>query len=75
MTKNYELRGIDCAVCAKNIEEALRRIDGLSVRLSFVTEKLTLSASDEVFAAKETEAKKLIKKLEPGAKLIGSKRE
>lgn len=69
MTKNYEFSGIDCAVCAKKIEEALCRIDGLSARLSFITEKLTLTAADEAFAAKEAEAKKLIKKLEPGAKL------
>lgn len=69
MTKKYELTGIDCGVCAQKLEDAVNKLDGVKAKIGFVTETFMFSAEDDVFEAKFAEAKKLIKKLEPGTKV------
>ncbi|MBE6830146.1 MAG: heavy metal translocating P-type ATPase, partial [Ruminococcaceae bacterium] len=42
------LLGLDCADCAKKIETAVRQMDGVeSAGLDFVTQKLTIEASEK----------------------------
>ena len=48
MKKVFKLRDLDCANCARKMEDAIRKIDGVEdVQVSFMTQKLTLVA-DEV---------------------------
>ena len=48
MKKVFKLRDLDCANCARKMEDAIRKIDGVEdVQVSFLTQKLTLTAEDE----------------------------
>ena len=50
MKKVFKLQDLDCANCARKMEEAIARIDGVeAVSVNFLTQKLTLSAADERF--------------------------
>ena len=50
MKKVFKLRDLDCANCARKMEDAIRRIDGVEdVQVSFLTQKLTLVADDARF--------------------------
>lgn len=43
---------IDCANCAQKLQDALGKLDGVEeIRISFLTQRLTLSAADERFDA------------------------
>ena len=52
MKKVFKLIDLDCANCARKMEEAIRRIDGVEeVQISFLTQKMTLTADDARFDA------------------------
>ena len=43
---------VDCANCARKLEDALGRLEGVeAVSVNFMTQKLTLTAADERFDA------------------------
>lgn len=66
MKKNIKLIDLDCANCAAKIENAIKKIDGVTnVSVSFMAQKMTLEAPDDKFAQILDEAKQLIHKLEP----------
>lgn len=66
MKKNIKLIDLDCANCAAKIEDAVKKIDGVTnASVSFMAQKMTLEAPDEIFSQVFDEAKKLIHKLEP----------
>ena len=44
MKKVFRLRDLDCANCARKMEDAIRKIEGVEdVQVSFMTQKLTLA--------------------------------
>ena len=50
MKRSYPLEDLDCAVCAEKMADAIRRIDGVeSADVSFLMQKLTLTAEEERF--------------------------
>ena len=50
MRKSFKLQDLDCANCAAKMEDAINRIDGVEkATISFMTQKLTLTAADERF--------------------------
>ena len=50
MRKSYRLDEIDCANCARKLQEELAKLDGVdAVSVNFMTQKLTLSAADDRF--------------------------
>ena len=50
MKKVFKLRDLDCANCARQMEDAIRKIDGVEdVQVSFMTQKLTLTADEARF--------------------------
>lgn len=50
MKKVFRMVDLDCANCAAKMEDAVRRIDGVSdVRISFLSQKMTLEAEDARF--------------------------
>lgn len=51
MKKTYALENLDCANCARKMEEAIRRIDGVQdAQVNFLTQKMTVSAEEADFA-------------------------
>lgn len=66
MKKSIKLIDLDCANCAAKIEEAVKKIDGVTnASVSFMAQKMTLEAPDDKFAAVLDKAVKIINKLEP----------
>ena len=50
MRKSYKLDEIDCANCARELEEKLAKLGGvINVSVNFMTQKLTLEAADDEF--------------------------
>lgn len=66
MKKKFKLQDLDCAHCAAKMEEAISKLDGVEeVSVSFLTQKLTLTASEERFEEVLEAAKKEISRVEP----------
>ena len=66
MKKRFPVSDLCCANCAAKMEDAIRRIDGVTaVTVSVLTEKLTLDADDERFDAILDQAVAICKKMEP----------
>ena len=71
MKKVYKLQDLDCANCAAKMEKAISKIDGVqSVRVNFMTQKMTLEADDARFESIIDEAARQIKKIEPDCMII-----
>ena len=52
MKKSFKLDEIDCANCARELQDELSKLDGVkSVSVNFMTQKLTLEADDDEFDA------------------------
>ena len=48
MKKVFKLENLDCANCARKMEDAIRRIEGVEdVQISFLTQKITLVAGTD----------------------------
>ena len=66
MRKRFSLTVLDCAACAAKMEDAIRRIDGVTdASVSFMTQKLTLEADEGRFDAILDEVVRVCKKVEP----------
>lgn len=71
MKKSYRLEDLDCAVCAEKMADAIRRIDGVeSADVSFLMQKLTLTADDARFDEIFKKVVKACKKIEPDCKIL-----
>ncbi len=71
MKKVFELEDLDCANCARKMQEAIAKIDGVTnVSVNFLSQKMTLEADDDKFDAILKEAIKAIKKVEPDCTVI-----
>ncbi len=71
MTKTYRITNLDCACCAQKIEDALRKVDGVrDVRVSFLTQKLVLTAEQEQFDEVVEAAMKVCRKVEPDCRIL-----
>ena len=65
MKKKFKCE-IDCANCAAKVEDAIRKIDGVTdVKVNFMMQKFTLEADDARFDAILEEAVNVGKKIEP----------
>ncbi len=66
MTKTIKLIDLDCGHCATKIENAVKKIEGVTdVSVSFIRQKMELTAPDDQFDSVLKEVKKLVKKIEP----------
>lgn len=71
MKKTFELEDLDCANCARKMQEAIEKIDGVtSCQVNFMTQKMTLEADDAVFDKVLKDAVKAIGKVEPDCTVI-----
>ena len=71
MKKTYKLIDLDCANCARKMEDAIRKIDGVTaVSVNFLTQKMTLEAEDAKFDSALQAAVKACKKVEPDCEIV-----
>ena len=71
MRKSYRLDEIDCANCARKLQEELATLDGVdAVSVNFMTQKLTLSAADDRFDDVLGRVVALAAKIEPDCEII-----
>lgn len=71
MKKVFEMEDLDCANCAAKMEEAIRKIDGVTyVSISFMAQRMTIEADDARFDALMKQAQKAVKKVEPDCRIL-----
>ena len=71
MKKSYKLVDLDCANCAQKMEDAIKKLDGVQdASVSFLMQKLTLTADDDQFDNIMKKVVKACKKVEPDCQII-----
>lgn len=71
MKKTFKLIDLDCANCAAKMEDAIKKIDGVTnASVSFMTQKMTIEADDARFDEIVKEAVKVCKKVEPNCEIV-----
>ncbi len=71
MKKTFEMEELDCANCAMKLEESFKKIEGVKdANVSYVMQKLTIEADDEVFDKVMKEVVKVCKKIEPDCTIL-----
>lgn len=71
MRKTFKLDEIDCANCARKLQDELAKLDGVdAVSVNFMTQKLTLSAADDRFEDVLGCVVALAAKIEPDCEII-----
>lgn len=71
MKKTFKMVDLDCANCAAKMEEAIKKIDGVTnASVNFMTQKMTIEADDAKFDAIVKEAVKVCKKVEPDCEIV-----
>ena len=71
MKKKFNLIDLDCANCARKMEDAINRIDGVSsASVSFIQQKMTIDADDARFDDIMAQVVKICKKVEPDCQIV-----
>lgn len=66
MKKTYKLEDLDCANCAAKMEQAIKKIDGVTnASVSFLTQKMTVETDRDSLDEIMKEVVKVCKKVEP----------
>lgn len=70
MKKTYTLVDLDCANCARKMEDAIKKLDGVQdATVSFLTQKLTLTADDDRYEDVLRNVVKACKRIEPDCRI------
>ncbi len=71
MKKTYQLTDLDCAQCALKMEDAIRKIDGVTnASVNYIMQKLTIEAPDDRFEAVLQAAIKACRRVEPDCRVV-----
>lgn len=71
MTKVYAIKGLDCASCASKIEKKAAALTGVkSIRVNFLTQKLTLEADESIIDELAEKTALIVQKIERKARLL-----
>ena len=71
MNIKFKIKGLDCANCAAELENAIGKIDGInSVSISFIGEKIIIEIEDSKKDEIIEKVKNVIKKEEPEVTII-----
>ena len=71
MKKVFKLDEVDCAVCAQNMENGIKKLAGVeNAVVSYVTQKLLLECDEAEIDRILDEAQKVIKKVDPRCKIM-----
>ena len=71
MKKKFKLQDLDCANCAAKMEDAIKKIPGVSdANVSFMMQKMSVDAEDDKFDAIMEEVVRVCAKVEPDCKIL-----
>ena len=72
MKKKFKLEDLDCANCAAKMEEAIKKLDGITnASVSFMQQKMTIEAEDDKdFDSIMDQVVKVCAKVEPDCKIL-----
>ena len=71
MRKSFKLDEIDCANCARKLQDELATLDGVdAVSVNFMTQKLTLTAADNRFDEVLDRVVALTARIEPDCEIV-----
>ena len=71
MKKTFKLIDLDCANCARKMEESILKIEGVTAAsVSFMTQKMTIEADDSRFDEIVREAVRRIRRVEPDCEVV-----
>ena len=71
MTKRFKLIDLDCANCAAKMETAIKKLPGVEdAAVSFMTQKLTVTADEGRFEEIMDQIEKTCKKVEPDCRIV-----
>ena len=71
MKKVYRMENLDCANCARKMEDAIQKLDGVeSVNINFLTQKMILTADEEKIQEIAEKAAKLCRRVVPDCRVI-----
>ena len=71
MKKTFKMVDLDCANCARKMQEAIAKLEGVeSCAVNFLTQKLTIEADDASFDDIVKQAVKCVKKVDPDADVV-----
>lgn len=71
MKKTYKMVDLDCANCAAKMEEAIKKIEGVtSASISFMAQRLSIEAEESRLEDIMKQAVKACKKIEPDCEIV-----
>ncbi len=70
MKKTFRLEELDCANCAARMETAVNKMDGVQASIRFMQQSMEFEAPDEQFDEMLKKAQKLMRKIEPGVRVL-----
>lgn len=71
MTKTFKMVDLDCANCARKMEDAIRKLDGVTeVHVNFLTQKMILTAEDGRFEEIVKEAVRCVRRVDPDCQVV-----
>ena len=71
MKKTFKLIDLDCANCAAKMEDAIKKLDGVTgASVSFMAQKMTVEAEDGRFDDIMKQVVKTCKKVEPDCEIV-----
>lgn len=71
MTKTFRMEDLDCANCARKMEDAIRKLDGVQeVHVNFLTQKMILCADDDRFDEIAHAAARICQKVDADCRVV-----
>ena len=71
MKKTFKLIDLDCANCAAKMEDAIKKLPGVTdASVSFMAQKMTIDADDARFDDIMKQVVKACKKVEPDCEIV-----
>lgn len=71
MKKKFKLENLGCANCAAKMEADINKLEGVKeVTISFMTQKLTIEAEEELFDSVLEKAQKIISGYESDCRIV-----
>ena len=71
MTKTFKMVDLDCANCARKMEDAIRKLDGVTeVHVNFLTQKMILTAEDGRFEEIVKEVVRCVRRVDPDCQVV-----
>ena len=71
MKKRFQVSDLCCANCAAKMEDAIRKIEGVTYcSISFMAQRMTIEADGAKFDAIMKQAQQAVKKVEPDCRIL-----